>query len=80
MNTEQKERLARRLRKMKSIGVSYSHMARSVNVSSTAVMTFAKEYHPNVLGEQKLNELWKLTERFFPEPRRKGTPDETSHE
>ncbi|MDN5290875.1 MAG: hypothetical protein PWQ06_1114 [Anaerophaga sp.] len=69
MTTERKEKLANRLQKLKTNhGVSYSHMARTVGLSNTTILSFAKG-RTDVLGDEKCELLWKMTERFFPEPK-----------
>lgn len=67
MTTEQRIKLADRLQRMKTKhGVSYNHMGRVVGLANTTVVAFVKG-RIEVIGDEKCEHLWKITEHYFPE-------------
>lgn len=65
MTNNELEKVALEVEKLNSsYGVSYSHIARQLGVSPTAIMLF-KQGVFSALGEQKQYELKKLVDRFF---------------
>lgn len=76
MTTEQREKLAFRVEKLKkSYGVSYNHIAKQLQVSNHTIVAFAKG-EINRLGDEKAKKLWDLTVPFFPEPKKKQVSNE----